>query len=74
MLVPASSGQMAENLRKQLGQDVSRDQVNYAILRTGIQPIGRAGRVRLFPPGAVATIKEFLRQKRTTSQPQAAAV
>jgi hypothetical protein len=73
MVLPVSSGQIAESISKEVGQDVGRDAVNYAILRVGVRPIGRAGRVRLFPPSAVATIKSFLAAKRNQNQPQTVA-
>lgn len=64
MVLPMSSGQIAEIASRELGPQVSRDMVSYAILRTGVQPIGRAGRVRLFGPEAVTAIKQFLCEKR----------
>jgi hypothetical protein len=73
MILPVSSGQIAESIRRETGHDVGRDAVNYAILRVGVQPIGRAGRVRLFPPSVVATVKSFLDAKRHADEPQAAA-
>ena len=61
-----STGQIAA----EIGED--RDRVSYAIRKAGVQPVGRAGMVRLFPQSAVAIIKSFLDAKRTSSQPQAA--
>jgi hypothetical protein len=62
-----STGQIAE----QIGED--RDAVSYAIRKAGVQPVGRAGLVRLFPQSAVETIRTFLatRRRPTQSQPQA---
>lgn len=54
-----STGQIA----KEIGQD--RDRVSYAIRKTGVKPIGRAGLVRLFPQSAVSTVREFLQTRRT---------
>lgn len=53
-----TTGQIAE----QLGED--RDRVSYAVRKAGIQPVGRAGLVRLFPQTAITTIKDFLGAKR----------
>ncbi len=53
-----STGQIAE----EIGED--RDRVSYAIRKAGVKPIGRAGLVRLFPQSAVATVKDFLQEKR----------
>jgi len=60
MVLPLSSGQIAEAIRQETGQKISRDQVNYVLLREGIQPIGRAGRVRLFRHDTIAIIRTFL--------------
>jgi len=63
-MIVLTTGQIAE----QLGED--RDRVSYAIRKAGVQPIGRAGPVRLFPQGAVATIKNFLSAKHRVDQQQ----
>jgi hypothetical protein len=44
--------------------DTDRDQVSYALRKSGVEPIGRAGIVRLFPTSAVATVREFLESRR----------
>ena len=62
-----STGQIAE----EIGED--RDRVSYAIRKAHIQPVGRAGLVRLFPQSAVATVKNFLDAKRHQDQPQSTA-
>ena len=49
-----TTGQIAE----QLGEN--RDKVSYAVRRAGVEPIGRAGLVRLFPASAVETVRTFL--------------
>jgi len=43
--------------------DVDRDAVSYAIRKTKIQPVGRAGIVRLFPGTALTTVKKFINFK-----------
>jgi len=53
-----STGQIAA----EIGAD--RDRVCYAIRKAGIQPVGRAGLVRLFPQSAVETVRGFLAAKR----------
>jgi hypothetical protein len=58
-----STGQIA----KRVGED--RDAVSYAIRKAGIQPVGRAGLVRLFPQSAVDTVRTFLAGKRKSSYP-----
>lgn len=57
-MVILSTGQIAE----QIGED--RDAVSYAIRKGGVQPVGRAGLVRLFPQSAVDTVRTFLAGKR----------
>ncbi len=59
-----STGQIAEQIRE------DRDRVTYAIRKVGIQPIGRAGIVRLFPESAIAAVKSFLDARRDSNQPQ----
>lgn len=49
-----STGQIA----RQLGQD--RDRVSYALRKSGVEPVGRAGIVRLFPRSAVDIVKQFI--------------
>ena len=46
------------DISRATGRD--RDQVNYALRKTGTKPIGRAGIVRLYPPGTIAIVKDFL--------------
>ncbi len=46
----------------QLG--VSRDQVNYAIRKMRIEPIGTAGVTRIFSDASVIAVWAFLEQKR----------
>ena len=58
-----TTGQIAT----ELGED--RDRVSYAIRKAGVQPIGRAGLVRLFPQSAIDAVKGFLGAK---DQPTAA--
>jgi hypothetical protein len=63
-----STGQIAE----EIGED--RDRVSYAIRKAGVQPVGRAGLVRLFPQSAVTTIKNFLDRKGGANDPQPARI
>ncbi len=53
-----TSGDIAQQL------DADRDSVNYALRKCGVEPVGRAGLVRMFPGAAVQTVKEFLANKR----------
>lgn len=53
-MVLLTSGQIAE----QVGEH--RDRVAYVLRRAEIQPIGRAGIVRLFGPDAVEKVRTFL--------------
>ena len=46
------------DIARQLGAD--RDAVNYALRKTKVEHVGRAGIVRLFPGGAVEQVKEYL--------------
>ena len=48
-----TSGQIAE----QVNED--RDRVSYALRKARVQPIGRAGMVRLFGPEAVEKVRAF---------------
>jgi hypothetical protein len=36
-----------------------RDQISYALRKGGVEPIGRAGIVRLFPASAIDIVQEF---------------
>ena len=49
------------DIARELGVD--RDAVAYAVRRTNIQAVGRAGIVRLFPGGCVSVVRHFLRSK-----------
>jgi len=44
--------------------DVDRDVVSYAIRKMKIQPVGRAGIVRMFTGAAQAKVSKFLNSKR----------
>jgi hypothetical protein len=57
-----STGQIAA----EIGAD--RDADAYAIRKAGIEPVGRAGLVRLFPQSAVDTVRTFLAGKRKPAQ------
>jgi hypothetical protein len=58
-----TSGDITESLKAN-GVEVDRDAVAYAIRKANVQPIGRAGIVRLFPTSAVVAVKAFLESKR----------
>jgi len=58
-MVFLTTGQIA----KEIGED--RDRVSYAIRKTALKPIGRAGMVRLFGPDAVERVRQFLNAKRS---------
>jgi hypothetical protein len=60
-----TTGQIAQ----QVNED--RDRVSYAIRKTGVRPIGRAGMVRLFPQSAVNTVREFLQPRQSKEAPHA---
>ena len=57
-----TTGQIAE----QIGTD--RDRVAYAIRKARVEPVGRAGMVRLFPQSAVGVVRDFLAANRTRKQ------
>ena len=63
-----TTGQIAE----QIGED--RDRVSYAIRKAGVQPIGRAGLVRLFPQTAIDPVITFLDAKHDRQEPQPAEI
>lgn len=43
--------------------NVDRDVVSYALRRTGVEPVGKAGGVRIFAPAALAVIRRYLDAK-----------
>jgi len=43
---------------------VDRDAVTYAVRKANIEPVGRAGIVRLFSGNAVGTVRQFIKSKR----------
>jgi len=51
-------GDIAQRLK------VDRDEVSYAVRKANIEPVGRAGIVRLFSGSAVGTVKKFINSKR----------
>lgn len=53
-MVFVTSGQIAQEMNE------DRDRVAYALRKTGTEPIGRAGIVRLFAPSAVDIVRKFL--------------
>jgi hypothetical protein len=57
-----TSGQIA----RQIHED--RDRVAYALRKTGVEPIGRAGLVRLFGPDALEKVRQFLDTKTNRRQ------
>lgn len=44
--------------------EADRDAVAYALRKSHVEPIGRAGLVRLFPDSALDTVRDFLQSKR----------
>jgi hypothetical protein len=48
--------------------NVDRDAVSYAVRKANIQPLGRAGIVRLFSGTAVETVKDFISSKRQSGR------
>ena len=48
-------------IAKSLG--VERDVVSYALRKTGVTPIGRAGGVRIFSPAALTEVRKYLAAK-----------
>lgn len=52
-----TTGDIAEKL------NVDRDAVAYAIRKAKIQPVGRAGIVRMFSGTTVASVKKFINSK-----------
>jgi hypothetical protein len=70
MVLPVTSGQIAEKIRQETGGRVDRDAVNYALRKVGVEPVGRAGIVRLFPQSAIAAVREFLAAKRNPHRRQ----
>ena len=51
-------GDIAQRLK------VDRDKVSYAVRKANIEPVGRAGIVRLFSGNAVEMVKKFIDSKR----------
>jgi hypothetical protein len=45
--------------------DIDRDAVAYAIRKENIEPVGRAGLVRLFPDTALDTVRYFIKRKKS---------
>lgn len=60
-----SIGQIKDEIERAIGQPVDRDAVAYAIRKVNVQPVQRAGLVRLFRPETVATVCEFIQARRT---------
>ena len=52
-----TSGSISEKL------SADRDAVAYALRKLGIDPVGRAGMVRIFPAYAAETVRLFLIEK-----------
>jgi hypothetical protein len=55
-------------IAKQLGLD--RDLVTYLIRKGGIEPVGRAGVIRVFPPDAVKRVARLATQHTYRSKPK----
>jgi len=56
-----TTGDIAQRLK------VDRDAVAYALRKGKVQPVGKAGLVRLFPETALLAVKDFLSSKRKHS-------
>jgi len=56
-----TTGDIAQRLK------VDRDAVSYALRKGRIQPVGKAGLVRLFPETALLAVQDFLNSKRRHS-------
>ena len=52
-----TTGDMAKQL------DVDRDAVSYALRKTKIKPIGRAGLIRIFQESALEEVEKFINSK-----------
>lgn len=50
------------SIAEQLGAD--RDRVSYLIRKAKINPIGRAGMVRLYPPETISVVRELIGVRR----------
>jgi hypothetical protein len=48
--------------------DIDRDAASYAIRKANIQPVGRAGIVRLFSDSTVEIVKNFINSKKRSSE------
>lgn len=58
-----TTGDITKKVRA-TGVQADRDAVSYALRKAGVEPIGRAGIVRLFSESAVDSVREFLERKR----------
>lgn len=52
-----TTGEIAKRL------NADRDAVAYALRKTKVEPVGRAGQVRVFSEGVLAAVREFLMAK-----------
>ena len=53
-----TTGQIAKRL------NTDRDSVSYALRKTSVEPVGRAGITRVYQESAVEAVRTFLKQKR----------
>jgi len=56
-----TSGDIAQQL------DIDRDSVNYALRKSKVEPVGRAGLVRLFSASAIQRVQDYLGAKQRRS-------
>ena len=54
-------------IAQETGEDLCT--VSYALRRLRIQPLGRAGQVRIFPESAINQVREFLASKPHRNKP-----
>jgi len=48
---------------------VDRDAVSYALRKLQIQPVGRAGLIRIYPDNALDEVDEFINAKKSRKEP-----
>ena len=56
-MVPVTTGSIAKTL------NVDRDTVAYAIRKIGVEPIGRAGIVRMFDTSVTKKVKAYIENR-----------
>jgi len=66
-----TTGAILEQLGEKGLEDVDYGHVDYALRKTGVEPLGRVGFARVFPQSAVEKVEGFIRGRRQ-KQPVAA--